>query len=168
MRMGTGLRHALPLLALLVAGAGLLAACSADTGRVDFAALARSGSPNDALACPAGLCAAAVDLITAPVPLSAAALAAKVAEILPAEPRTELVSGGTPAADGTTEFVLVQRSAVFRFPDTVNVLVRPIDAGHAVIALYSRSNYGYGDFGVNLARLKTWLADLGVAAGENR
>jgi hypothetical protein len=91
--------------------------------------VARSENPNDALACPTGLCAAKVDLITAPVPLSAAALAAKVAEILPAEPRTELVSGGTPAADGTVEYILVQRSAVFRFPDTVNVLVRPIDDG---------------------------------------
>lgn len=163
MKVRSGLRRAPLALALLVASAWLLAACSADTARVDFAALARSGSPNDALACPAALCPAKVDLVTAPVAMPAAALAAQVEAVLPAEPRTELVSR-TAAADGTVEYVLVQRSAVFRFPDTVNVLVRPVDDSHAVIAMYSRSNYGFGDFGVNLARLKTWLADLGVTA----
>jgi uncharacterized protein (DUF1499 family) len=149
---------------VLLLAALALAACSADTGAIDFAALARSEHPNDALACPPELCAAKADLVTAPVAMSVTDLAAKVATILPAEPRTELVSEGQPAADGSVGFILVQRSLVFRFPDTVNVLVRPVDAGHAVIAVYSRSNYGYGDFGVNLARVKDWLGKLGVTA----
>lgn len=157
-----GARSVLFGLALL-----LLAACSADTGAVDFAALARSEHPNDALACPPELCAAKADLVTAPVAMSVTDLAAKVATVLPAEPRTELVSEGQPAADGSVGFILVQRSLVFRFPDTVNVLVRPVDAGHAIIAVYSRSNYGYGDFGVNLARVKDWLGKLGVTARES-
>lgn len=156
--IGHVMRSALLLAAVLLAG------CSADTGAVDFAALLRSETPNDALACPADACAAKPDLVTQPVALSAAALAEKVARVLPAEPRTELVSRDAAAADGSVRFVLVQRSFVFRFPDTVNVLVRPVDAQHASLAVYSRSNYGRGDFGVNLARVKDWLGKLGVDA----
>ena len=158
--MIAGLARSALLLATLV-----LAACSAETGAIDFATLVRSGHPNDALACPADLCTAKVDFTTAPVALSAADLAAKVAAVLPTQPRTELISQSGPAGDGSVEFVLVQRTLVFRFPDTVNVLVRPVDAGHAHIAIYSRSNYGYGDFGVNLARVKDWLEKLDVTVG---
>ena len=153
---------------LAMLGAFVLAGCSADTGAVDFPTLTRTETPNDALACPVGVCAAKVDLVTEPVELSAAALADKVAQILQAEPRTELVGHGAVAADGSLNLVLVQRSAVFRFPDTVNVLVRPLDDRHAIIAIYSHSNYGHGDFGVNLARVKDWLGKLGVESTSSR
>lgn len=148
-------------------GLALLAACSAEVGEIDFVALTRSESPHDALGCPVDLCTAKADLVTRPVGLSAPDLAAKVLRTLPAEPRTELVSQHSAAPEGAVALVLVQRSAVFRFPDTINVLVRPLDAQHAVIAIYSRSNYGYGDFGVNLTRIKTWLAALGVESYES-
>jgi uncharacterized protein (DUF1499 family) len=146
----------------LVVAAVLLAGCSADTRIIDFASLTRSNSPNDALACPANVCTAKTDFVTQPVALSVVELAAKIAQVLPAEPRTELISRSDAAADGSVSFVLVQRTAVFHFPDTVNVLVRPVDEQHATVAVYSRSNYGYGDFGVNLARVKDWLGKLGV------
>lgn len=136
----------------------LIAGCAADTGFVDFVNLARSATPNDALACPAGLCRAKTDFVTETVPMSASALSAKVLETLTRETRTELV-----ARDATgLKLVFVQRSRIFRFPDTINIAITPVGSDAANLAIYSRSNYGHGDFGVNLARVSNWLAKLGV------
>ena len=52
--------------------------------------------------------------------------------------------------------IYVQRSAVFRFPDTIWVQPVALPQGSSVI-IYSRSNYGYGDFGVNRERVGLWL-----------
>jgi uncharacterized protein (DUF1499 family) len=138
----------------------LAVACSADTALVDFATLQRSTTPNDTLACPPNLCSAKTDFVTEPVSLSAPELAAKVTATLLAEPRTELMMQD---AEGR-RFVFVQRSRLFRFPDTVNVAIMAVDETHATLAIYSRSNYGYGDLGVNRARVEDWLAKFGVAA----
>ena len=146
------------LLAVAVLGVRL-AVRSAETGFVDFATLARPSAPNTALSCPVGLCTAKVDLVTAPVPVSAEDLAAKVPALVDAESRIRIVQSD-PAGN---RFVLVQRSLLFDFPDTVNIAIQPVDAGHATLAIYSRSNYGHGDFGVNLARVKRWLDRLGVS-----
>lgn len=133
---------------------------SADTAPIDFATLVRHETPNDALACPVGFCAAKADIITDPVARSAEALAAKVLELPRREPRTVMVAQD----DGRMHFVLVQRSLVFDFPDTVDIEIRALDPGHATLAIYSRSNYGKGDHGVNLARVQRWLAELGVSS----
>lgn len=138
----------------------LAAGCGADTALVDFATLVRSTTPNDTLACPPDLCSAKTDFVTESVPLSAQELAAKVTATLLAEPRTELMMQD---AEGR-RFVFVQRSRLFRFPDTVNVAIMTVDDSHATLAIYSRSNYGYGDLGVNRARVEDWLAKLGVSA----
>jgi uncharacterized protein (DUF1499 family) len=152
-RKGHSLRGLLFCLSLLVAS------CGADTALVDFATLERATTPNDALACPPGLCSARTDFITEVVPQSAQELAAKVTATLLAEPRTELMMQD---ADGQ-RFVFVQRSRLFRFPDTVNVAIMVVDDSHATLAIYSHSNYGYGDLGVNRTRVEDWLAKIGVS-----
>jgi uncharacterized protein (DUF1499 family) len=53
--------------------------------------------------------------------------------------------------------VLVQRSAFFRFPDTITLQVFPLPDGTSTLAIYSQSNYGYGDFGVNKDRVHSWI-----------
>ena len=138
----------------------LTAACTADTGFVDFATLVRSDTSNDALACPAGLCQAKADLITSAVAMPAGDLAAKVIAVLAQEPRTELVARDP----GGLKLVFVQRSHIFRFPDTVNIDILPEGEASSALAIYSRSNYGHGDFGVNSARVTDWLAKFGVPA----
>lgn len=149
-----------PILGLLCCFCLLTAGCSAETGFIDFATLVRAETPNTALACPIGLCQAKTDLLTEIVALPADQLAARIVDVLVKEPRTELA-----ARDETgLKFVFVQRSRLFRFPDTVNIAVMPVDATHATLAIYSRSNYGHGDFGVNIARVTDWLAKLGVPA----
>jgi uncharacterized protein (DUF1499 family) len=46
------------------------------------------------------------------------------------------------------------------FPDTISALFRSEEEGRSTLAVYSRSQYGYWDFGVNRRRVLTWLAEL--------
>ena len=133
---------------------------TATTDFVDFAELKRSPTGNDALACPPGFCSARADVTTAPIPIPAEELAAKIKQLPDLEPRTVIVA----ANDAAFQYVLVQRSALFNFPDTINIAIQPLDASHAAIAIYSRSRYGKSDLGVNMKRLERWLALLGVGA----
>jgi uncharacterized protein (DUF1499 family) len=134
------------------------AVSDADTDFVDFATLKRPSAPNTALACPSGFCAAAGDLVTEPVALSTRALVERLLALSTAEPRVTEVR----ADPSNNRFVFIQRSLIFAFPDTVNVAIQAIDPDHAAVAIYSRSNYGRGDLGVNLTRVKRWLDRLGV------
>jgi len=54
----------------------------------------------------------------------------------------------------------VQRTKIMRFPDTVNVRFIDLGDGRSTIALYSRSQLGESDFGVNRARIERWLGKL--------
>ena len=64
--------------------------------------------------------------------------------------------------------VFVQRTALLRFPDTVWVQLVALDAESSSLAIYSRSNYGYGDFGVNERRVRAWLAAIAEGIGQAR
>jgi uncharacterized protein (DUF1499 family) len=130
-----------------------LTACSADTTGVDFATLVRPSSPNTYLVCPKDRCAAAADEDGSIYALPAAQLFERTRTVLAAEPRTELVQDQPEAL----RLVLVQRSFVFRFPDTITIQVFPLPDGGSTLAVYSRSNYGYGDLGVNKDRVRRWI-----------
>jgi uncharacterized protein (DUF1499 family) len=151
------------VLLILVAGAIVtvrILVRPATTGFIDFTELKRSATGNDALACPPEfLCSTKVDLMIAPVPMSAAALVAKVKALPSVEPRTVMVGEN----DAELRYVLVQRSALFNLPDTINIAIQPLDAAHAAIAIYSRSRYGQSDLGANMKRVQRWLDLLGVA-----
>ena len=130
-----------------------LAACSADTAGIDFATLVRPSSPNTYLVCPRDRCAAAPDEDCPIYAVPAAQLFERARAILSAEPRTEVVQD----QPETLRLVLVQRSAFFRFPDTITIQVFPLPDGDSTLAVYSQSNYGYGDFGVNKDRVRAWI-----------
>lgn len=130
-----------------------LAACSADTVGVDFATLVRPPSPNTYLVCPKDRCAAASDEDGPIYAVPAAQLFEQARTLLPAEPRTELVQD----QPEILRLVLVQRSAFFRFPDTITLQAFPLPDGGSTLAVYSQSNYGYGDFGVNKDRIRAWI-----------
>jgi len=49
---------------------------------------------------------------------------------------------------------------VLNFPDLVMAQVREEGPDSSDLILYSRSIYGYGDFGVNRKRLETWIGRL--------
>ena len=132
-----------------------------DLGDVDFATLVRRDTPNDALAYLPEFCAAKAD-VPAPViakPYGDVFLAVQDAVVH--EPGLEQVNADS--GQGTLRFV--QRSRIMGFPDTINVKVVPTADGGSAVLIYSRSQLGQSDMGVNLARVKRW-ADLIVTTAH--
>ncbi len=82
------------------------------------------------------------------------------------QPRT-ILQAAYPA-DLQVDYVV--QSRLFNFPDLVLVATEPRGGADAVPILYSRSVYGSSDFGVNRARIGTWLAllDRHLAVSEKR
>jgi uncharacterized protein (DUF1499 family) len=127
-------------------------------GPVDFATLRRRDTPNDALVCPPGHCPQAVaDWPAKTYDMPTAQLADRISRIVLAEPNTSALHCHPPC-DGPMRFV--QESRVMRFPDTIDIAVLPVGDDKSTLAIYSRSLLGYGDFGVNRARIARWLAVL--------
>jgi hypothetical protein len=134
----------------------------ADQGPVDFATLRRRGMPNDALVAPPGMALAAKPDRTAPVwDVPPDVLRERLLKVVSATPHVEQVArAGGPNGDR-----FVARTPVLRFPDTIDMLVVPVEGGSSV-AFYSRSLLGRSDFGTNLRRIEAWLADPSLAAGR--
>ena len=127
-----------------------------ERGAVDFQTLTLGERPNQYLLCPAGYCAQPAHAVAPVFDLPAEALAERWLDMVANQPRTELV-GADPAA---LKYDVVQRSWLFRFPDTITVQFVALGAARSTLAIYSRSHYGYSDFGVNQSRIDTWLAAL--------
>ena len=58
----------------------------------------------------------------------------------------------------------IQRSRLMGFPDTIVVRFFERPGGLSTLALYSRSQLGKSDFGVNRARIARWLEKLTMQA----
>ena len=132
----------------------------ADLGPVSFETLQRRATPNDALACPPDLCQAKADVTSPVFAVPARDLRLAFARSIAGEPR--LVRVASDDASLTERYV--QRSRLMRYPDTIVVRFIDLPPGRSTIALYSRSQLGKGDLGVNLARIRRWLAALADAA----
>ena len=52
-----------------------------------------------------------------------------------------------------------QSSRIFRFPDQIAAQVAVVEGGSSLF-LYSRSEFGYYDFGVNFTRVRRWITAL--------
>ena len=126
-----------------------------DLGPVVFETLERRTTPNDALACPPHLCKARSDLVPPLFAVDVNGLRAAMAKVIASEPRIA-VQTNDPAR--TERYV--QRSALLGFPDTVVVRYIEQPEGRSTLALYSRSQLGRSDLGVNKARLERWLGKL--------
>ena len=140
----------------------LLPACAASgagglptPALLDMGHLQRLASPNTALAAPAGSN-PAPDIITPVFPVPPGRLYSDVVAVAAGQKRTFLAAS-YPAA---WQAHFVARSALFNFPDLITVQVAEAGPHRSTVALYSRSVYGYGDFGVNRQRLNAWLAAL--------
>jgi uncharacterized protein (DUF1499 family) len=138
----------------------------ADQGAVNLAALDRRGRPNDAFLAPADFNAgtrrpdAAAPVFDHPAEAVREALAA----IALAEPLT-----GQVAQDAVMlHDRYVQRTPLMRFPDTIDVKVIELGEARSTLAIYSRAQIGYRDFGVNRARIDRWLAKAAQALDSPR
>ncbi len=128
----------------------------ADLGPVRFEELERSKTPNDALVCPSGFCPAESDIMPPVFPVDAAVLRKAMRRALLSERRLTLVAvEDVPPSDR-----YVQRSEMMRFPDTVAVRYLDLEGGRSTVAIYSRSQIGRSDLGVNLKRIERWLEKL--------
>lgn len=130
---------------------------------IDPLTIARTGQPNDALACPPDRCATEPTATSPEFLVPAGDLFRFWLETVRAEPRT------TVTAEDEAEFLMnaEQRSRVLGFVDTIAARVLPLDDQRSTIAVYSRSNIGYWDIGVNDNRLTDWLAALTARVGSS-
>jgi len=126
---------------------------------IAFETLERPASPNTFLVAPPGLCRNATPDLAGPrFPQDAPAVRDAFLRMVAHQPR---VTYGAKDEAGL-QYEFVQRSAVFRFPDTVTVRFIPLEAGGSTLAAYSSSKVGYSDMGVNAKRMQAWLAALDV------
>jgi uncharacterized protein (DUF1499 family) len=132
----------------------------ADLGPVVFETLTRRTSPNDALACPVGLCASKGDMVPSLFKGSGRELRVAFAKVIASEPSVERVASD----EATQTDRYIQRSRLMRYPDTIVVRFLDRADGRSTVAMYSRSLVGRSDFGVNRARLERWFAKLATQA----
>jgi uncharacterized protein (DUF1499 family) len=129
-----------------------------DTRPVDFASLVRRTSPNDALACPEGLCRVKVDLITPALSVSTTDALSRLEAAMFARP--EAATKVSETINGTViQRVYLIRTPLMRFPDVLQLRLEEKD-GKTLVALYSASQIGYGDQGANRARIEALLRSL--------
>ncbi len=129
----------------------------ADLGPVTFLTLQKTPKPNQALVCPTGFCVSSkIDLESPTYALSAQELKQRFMKAVENEDQIERVDN---AAD-ELKLRYVQRTTLLKFPDTIRIEFIPIDAERATLAIYSQSQIGRSDLGVNLDRVKRWLKYL--------
>jgi uncharacterized protein (DUF1499 family) len=123
---------------------------------IDFKQLVPGSKPNQFLVCPVGYCLAKPQLISPVFAISSTLLRQRWRRLMQAQP------GIQPGAadEASMQYDFIQRSALMRFPDSITVQFISLSANSSTLAIYSRSQYGYSDFGVNEARILAWLAAL--------
>lgn len=147
------------LLGLLLPVCGFAGAHGVPAAAPDFAHLVRPSSPNTALAAPAGF-RPRPDIVTPAYGVPAEKLFAIVQHVAAGRRATYRLAGNATALrEGW-----VARSLVWNFPDIVWAEVEPDGNGKSELVLYSRSMYGYGDFGVNRRRVAAWVAAVNALA----
>lgn len=128
-----------------------------DLGPVEFADLQKGSKPNQALICPPNLCdTETVDHDSPVYAVSADQLRAELLKSLDEETDLEQVDDRSQPL----KMRFIQRSKLMRYPDTIRVQVIPIDEDTSTLAIYSQSQIGESDFGVNLERADRWLSRL--------
>jgi uncharacterized protein (DUF1499 family) len=148
----------------LLLGATVLGSCAMNDDRIasasaeleDPASVIPSGNPNSYLLCPKAACATPADGASPTFERSRAELEQAWLALMRETPRTMLA-----AEDPARHLYLFrQRSAVFGFPDLISVRFLETAGGGSTLIVYSRSVYGYYDFGVNRRRVEDWIARL--------
>lgn len=124
---------------------------------VDFATLELPRSPNAVVAAPPGM-APAAQIETPLYPVPPERLFEVLQALAQSFPRTWLMQVWPERMQGQW----VERSALLGFPDLINAAVVPREGGSGLL-VFSRSHYGWSDFGVNRKRVESWVAGLEVA-----
>ncbi len=123
-----------------------------ESKHIDFGSLKLTDKPNQFLMCPPRYCSAEPHAKSVEFEVSMGLLRERWQDLIAAEPRVELL-----AEQDNLQFDYVHRSERFRFPDIITVRFIPLSPSRSTLAVYSRSVYGRGDFGVNQKRIEEWL-----------
>ncbi len=124
---------------------------------IDLATFKLGWRPNQFFAAPASFDSLAKPMAVVPVfDVPIETLDAAFRSITLASPRVTV--SGENRERRQVEFV--QRSALFKFPDTITVQFVAPEEGRSSLAIYSRASVGIGDMGVNKKRVLAWLAAL--------
>ena len=116
----------------------------------------RRRSPNDALIAPPNVFPdLPLDAQSPVLDASLAVLAQRLGTFANAQERLEVLPNVS-----QHHYRFIQRTALLRYPDEIDVLLVPVDEAHSTYILYSRSAVGRRDFGVNLNRLTHWSQQL--------
>lgn len=127
-----------------------------DAMSFDFSTFEKTSEPNQYLVCPPGLCSAAVDRGSPIFDIDADALLARWQTMISQQRRTRELTGNP----DMRQYSFVQRSLIFGFPDVITMRIFARPENRSTLAIYSRSRYGFSDFGVNKRRIESWLAGL--------
>jgi uncharacterized protein (DUF1499 family) len=126
---------------------------------IDFATFKMGWRPNQFFAAPAGFVSLAKPMAVVPtysVPVDVLAAAFRAVALV--SKRVSIVNEDTTRR----QIDIVQRSALFKFPDTITVQFVRQGEAQSSLAIYSRATVGIGDLGVNKKRVLEWLAMLGT------
>lgn len=126
----------------------------ADMGAVNFETFTPSKKPNHALFCPEGYCENATKNNVSPIfEMSTNALKEKLFAIIEAEDNIDKVASD----DEKLEYRFVQYTPLMRYPDTIRVKLIGLDDEKSTLAIFSESQIGRSDLGVNSKRINKWL-----------
>ena len=121
---------------------------------IDFQTIELDNTPNQTLVLPDGFNSLSKPHLRSPIfPVSVGTLQRCWLHMVDMQPRVKLRG----QAVDKFQYEFVQRSAVFHFPDIIIVQFLSFPDKHSSFAAYSRSKYGYYDFGVNRRRMVFWL-----------
>ncbi len=120
---------------------------------IDFQVLTRTERPNQYLMCPPKLCTAETDATSPVYDVPVTQLRESWLALVLDQPRVRQI-GESP---DHMQYDFVQRSKLIRFPDTITVKFIALPDKQSTLAIYSRSHYGYSDWGVNQQRIDAWL-----------
>jgi len=122
-----------------------------------------SETPNSYRVAPTGTEVERVDQDAFVYAESAEVIAKALDDYIVRQPRTERVAG-YPQEQFLT---YAQRTKTLKMPDYISIKVIPLGEERSTVAVYSRSRYGYGDLGVNKARVIQWLESLSSFVEQN-
>ena len=115
-----------------------------------------SETPNSYRVAPAGTDVEKVDSPAEIYAESAEVISNALDTFILRQPRTVRIAGNAQELFKT----YAERTETLKFPDYISIKVIPLGEKRSTIAVYSRSRYGYGDMGVNQARVTRWLQTL--------
>ena len=123
---------------------------------LDFGTFSLNSNPNQFLVCSPNLCTETPHMTSPVYSFPAETLAADWDDMINRQSNIELLFEDQPL----NQRDYVQRTPLMRFPDIITVRFYRLPNGMSTLAIYSRAIYGKSDFGVNKARIESWLREI--------